>query len=147
VVLFAFQPICENAGIMRALAFPFTIANNRNVGETSVYEEIVRGQVIDALMTNQGERAFRADYGCDIQAALFDPSSELARADAGQYILQRLQRYVPRAVVVSVEVQTPDETPNVVYINIIYRPSVFQGNQTLRVPISSEFLSRNLGGQ
>ena len=28
-------------------------------------------------MTNQGERVFRPRYGCDIQAALFDPRDEL----------------------------------------------------------------------
>lgn len=131
---------------MKALVFPFSVSSNHSIGETSVYAEIVRGQVIDALMTNQGERAFRSDYGCDIQAALFDPSDELVRADAANFILQRLQRYVARAVVVSVQVTDPDTDPGVVFIDIVYRPSVYQGNQTLRVPVSSEFINRTLGG-
>lgn len=132
---------------MRALTFPFSVSSNRNVSETSSYDEIVRGQILDALMTNQGERAFRADYGCDIEAALFDPSDELVRADAGSFIMQRLQRYVPRAVVITVDVRSPDAEPGIVYIDIVYRPSVFQGNQTLTVPISSEFINRTLGAQ
>lgn len=131
---------------MKALLFPFSVASNRDIGVTSDYSQIVRGQVIDALMTNQGERVFRADYGCDIQAALFDPSDELARADAGNFILQRLQRYVVRAIVVSVEVTSPNDQQGVVFIDIVYRPSVYQGNQQLRIPVSSEFLSRTLGG-
>ena len=132
---------------MRALLFPFSVANNRNIGDTTLYSEIVRGQVIDALMTNQGERVMRAEYGCDIQAALFDPSDELVRADAGNFILQRLQRYVQRAVIVSVKITDPDTDPGVVFIDIVYRPSVYQGDQTLRVPVSSEFINRTLGGQ
>lgn len=131
---------------MKALKFPFSVAHNRSIDDTTSYEEIVRAQVIDALMTNRGERAFRADYGCDIQAALFDPSDELVRADAGNAIMQRLQQLVPRAVVVSVEVQSPDNQQAVVYVNVVYRPSVFQGEQTLRIPIGSEFINRTLGG-
>ncbi len=132
---------------MKTLVFPFAISDNRSIGTTHTYEEIVRGQVIDALMTNQGERLYRAEYGCDIQAALFDPSDELVRADAGNYILQRLQRYTPRAVVISVTIKSPDNEQGVVYVDIVYRPSVFQGNQTLSVPISSEYINRSLGGR
>lgn len=129
---------------MKAIKFPFSISN-RSVQSTSNYEEIVRGQVIDALMTNQGDRVFRADYGCDVQSALFDPSDELVRADAGNYIKERLQRYVPRCVVSSVNIDSPDNEPGVIYISVTYRTSVYLNDQVLKVPVSSEFIQRNLG--
>lgn len=128
---------------VKAIKFPFAVSN-RSVQSTSVYDEIVRGQVIDALMTNQGDRVNRADYGCDIQSALFDPSDSLVRADAGNYIKERLQRFVPRCVVSSVKIDSPDDEPGVIYVSVVYRTSVYLTDQTLRVPVSSEFIQRNL---
>lgn len=130
---------------MQAIKFPFSVSNGRTVQATSSYDEIVRGQVIDALMTNQGDRVFRADYGCDIQAALFDPSDELVRADAATYIKEKLQRFVPRCVVSTVRIESPDDEPGVIYISVVYRTSVYQSEQTLKVPVSSEFIQRNVG--
>jgi len=60
--------------VTKSINFPFTIGPNGIVVETTSYEMVVRAQVIDALMTNQGERVFRPRYGCDIQSSLFDPS-------------------------------------------------------------------------
>lgn len=131
---------------MKALKFPFAVSGQR-VQVTDSYEEVVRGQVIDALMTNQGDRVFRADYGCDVQSALFDPSDLLVRADAAGYIRDRLQRFVPRCVVGSVTIDSPDTEPGVVYITVVYRTSVYQNQQTLRVPVSSEFIQRNVEGR
>lgn len=130
---------------MKAIKFPFSVSNGRNLQVTSSYDDIVRGQVIDALMTNQGDRVFRAEYGCDVQSALFDPSDALVRADAASYIKERLQRYVPRCVVNSVTVESPDTEPGVIYISVVYRTSVYQNDQVLKVPVSSEFIQRNVG--
>jgi hypothetical protein len=131
---------------MQAIKFPFSVSNGQTVQSTSSYEEIVRGQVVDALMTNQGDRVSRANYGCDIQSALFDPSDELVRADAGAYIKDKLQRFVPRCVVNSVRIESPDNEAGVIYISVAYQTSVYQNEQTLRVPVSSEFIQRSIGG-
>ena len=83
-VILVRQPIQEHP--VRALTFPFRIVPGGTLATTSRYEEIVRAQVIDGLMTNLGERVMRPNYGCDIQAALFDPSDELVRLDAASQI-------------------------------------------------------------
>jgi len=131
---------------VRAIKFPFSVSN-MNIQTTTDYEEIVRGQVIDALLTNQGDRVFRAEYGCDIQSSLFDPSDALVRADAAGYIQDRLQRFVPRSVVSSVTIDSPDTEPGVIYISVVYRTSVYQSEQTLKVPVSSEFIQRSVEGR
>ena len=63
------------------------------MSEVRGYEDLVRSQVIDALMTNQGERVFRPRYGCDVQAALFDPTDELVIKDAASRLKQALEGY------------------------------------------------------
>lgn len=123
-----------------ALTFPFHLNSSGMPATTASYEEVVRAQVIDALMTNQGERVMRPRYGCDIQAALFDPSDELVRRDAAGRIKARLEQLVPRCIVRGVSVDI--DTPGVINISILYRPSLYSTDTTLTVPVSSEFLNR-----
>jgi phage baseplate assembly protein W len=125
---------------MRSLNFPFALNNSGSVSETSTYEEVVRGQVVDALMTNQGERVFRGRYGCDLQAALFDPSDELVRRDAASTIKAKLESLVVRCIVRSCTITL--DTPGQVDITIVYRPSLFASDVSVTIPTSSEFLAR-----
>ena len=113
---------------MKAVSFPFRLSAAKGVAVASTYEEIVRGQVIDALMTNQGERVFRPRYGCDIQAALFDPRDELVRRDAAAVIAKRLGDFVPRCIVRNVTVEAPPDS-TVLYVNITYKPSVLSARR------------------
>lgn len=126
-----------------ALTFPFHLNASGKPAVTQSYEEVVRAQVIDALMTNRGERVFRARYGCDVQAAVFDPSDELMRRDAGSQLKNRLEQLVPRCIVRGVSVEIPTTGPRgYIIITIVYRPSVYSTDTTLTVPVSSEFMSR-----
>jgi phage baseplate assembly protein W len=126
-----------------AINFPFTLDASGMPMTTHSYEEVVRCQVIDALMTNQGERVFRARYGCDIQAMVFDPIDELVRRDTASQIRRRLEQLVPRCIVRDISVDIPTTGPRgVINITILYRPSVYSPDTTLVVPVASEFLDR-----
>jgi uncharacterized protein len=127
---------------VRALRYPFTLTPDGRMSEARSYEDLVRGQVIDALMTNQGERVMRPRYGCDVQAALFDPTDELVIKDAASRLKQALESLVTRAIVRSVNVTTGD--PGVVYIDVVYRPSLYATDVNLTVPVSSEYLRRQI---
>lgn len=127
---------------MRAFLYPFQIAPGGKLAETSDYAQIVRGQVIDALMTNLGERVFRPRYGCDIQAALFDPTDDLVRRDAAGQIKHRLEQLVTRAIIRSVTVVANEPQPGYVLINVIYRPALYATDAEVAVPVASEFLNR-----
>jgi phage baseplate assembly protein W len=138
---------------MRALFHPFQLAPSGRLATTTDYAQIVRGQVIDALMTNLGERVFRPRYGCDIQASLFDPTDELVRRDAASQIKNRLQQLVPRAIIRSVDVVTNDSSipatsiwapgePGVVVVKVVYRPALYATDAEVAVPVASEFITR-----
>jgi uncharacterized protein len=132
---------------MRSISYPFRLAPGGQVASTTKYEEIVRAHVIDALMTNLGERVMRPNYGCDIQAALFDPSDELVRADAAGQIRTRLQDYAPRCIVRSCRVEVSEAHPFMVYVSIVYKPSLYATDTELTVPVSSEYINRSLAQQ
>ena len=127
---------------MKALLYPFSLSPNGHLAETTDYNQIVRGQVIDALMTNLGERVFRPRYGCDVQAALFDPQDELVRHDAAGQLKGRLEQLVTRAIVRSVTIAVSDPEPGYVTIRVMYRASLYDTDQEVAVPVASEFLAR-----
>jgi phage baseplate assembly protein W len=129
---------------MKALDFPFRLGPNGHFAPTRSYEFVVRAQIIDALMTNQGERVFRAMYGCDIQAALFDPSDELVRRDMATMLKARLQQFVPRAIIRDIRISVPDAMPVVVFVDVVYRPTLFSADTTVTVPVVSEFVNRQV---
>lgn len=140
---------------MKAFAFPFQIGTKGGPGVTETYDQIVRGQLIDALMTNLGERKMRPRHGCDIQSALFDPSQELERSDAAGLLKSRLAALVPRALVRSVEINAPgygskeffgDVEPGTVIISIQYRSTPYSEDANLAVPVASEYLNRQRTG-
>lgn len=129
--------------VMKSISFPFRFFGGV-VAATKTYDEVVRGQVIDALMTNQGERVFRPRYGCDAQSALFDPRDELVRRDAAGIIRNRLEQFVPRCVVTDVGIETPG-ADSLVYITIKYRSALLATEQELTVPLepASAFFARS----
>ena len=129
---------------MRALSYPFQLNRNGSIKSTDQYHEIVRGQIIDALMTNQGERVFRPRYGCDVQSALFDPVDELSRRDAAAYIMARLQQFVTRATMRTVTVRRSSREPSEVLIEVVYRITPLSPDVTLVLPVSSEFINRQM---
>lgn len=121
---------------MIAFSSPLKILNGSLVSTTS-YDKIVRDQLIDALVTNQGERVMRPDWGCDVQAVLYDPSSALERHDTAAYIRDRLVHMVPRALIRSVSVDVSDTSPNVVYIDIKYKPSNYSPESSVSVALDT----------
>lgn len=107
----------------------FRILGGR-VPVTQDYGQIVRQQIVDALVTNSKERVMRPDYGADIQSLLFDGADSLVRADVAATVKERLNVLVPRATIKSVTLITePTELSirgidsdgrNVVLIDVLY---------------------------
>lgn len=120
---------------MIALAFPLTISPGGSVASTTNYDQIVRQQVLAALMTNNGERIFQPQWGCNLQAMIHDPSDELVRMDMASQIKERLKDLVPRAIIQSVKMET-DSDPSTVRITIIYRASLYDTDKVMDVSLN-----------
>ena len=126
---------------MKAIKFPFQIDIHGSVATTDQYPDIVTGQLIDVLMTNWNERVQRNRYGANLEAALFDPSDELVRADASAQVQQRIRGFAPRVVLKSVEFSTDRLRPGYIFVDVIYSAGVFDETRTLRLPVST-FMSQ-----
>lgn len=115
------------------------------IAVTDDYEQIVRGQIVDALMTNSRERVMRPDYGCDIQSLLFDPSDALVRDDVASTVKERLGQLVPRARIQEVTFETAPglvgisgvntSGRNVLLISVKYSTRTVSGSLSVAIPI------------
>lgn len=132
---------------MLAFRSPLQILNG-SMAATSNYDDIVRGQLLDALTTNQGERVMHPTWGCNIQQRLYDPASSLERNDVAAQIRNLLVHMVPRALILSVSVQVSDEEPNKVYIDLVYKASSYSPASSMSVAVdttSNESIAAGVG--
>ena len=121
---------------MKALKFPLRIVGGK-MASTSDYNEIVRNQLIDSVMTNFGERVMRPEYGADVQSLLFDPADELRTSDMAVILKERLTFMVPRATIEEITVNSDIGVPNVVNVDIRYRVNSYDNEQVLTVPVQT----------
>lgn len=121
---------------MKAISFPFRFENGK-VAATKSYEELVRGQIIDAVTTNYYERVMRPQYGADVQRILFDPSDSLVRFDAAAQIKDRLIRSVTRASIGSVNLTVDNNHPNVVNVEVNYSSRFVAESLVVSIPIDT----------
>lgn len=122
---------------MRSLSMPFHIDVNGHVATTSTYADVVQGQLVDVLMTNQLERIMRPEYGCDLQRSLFDPADELVRSDAARQVMQRIQQFAPRVTMRTVRFTTDTLKPGTVFVDVTYQAGAFDEVRALRMPLSA----------
>lgn len=125
---------------MQAVKFPFRIGLDGRIATATTYPEIVRGQLIDVLMTNHTERVMRAQYGSNLQAALFDPADELVRSDAASQVAKRVATWTPRVLLQSVRFFEDQLAPGVLMVDVSYKAGVFEEARQLRMPVLA-FLS------
>jgi phage baseplate assembly protein W len=108
---------------MEALEFPFVIRGGK-WQTTRDLNRIVRGQVIDAAMTNFRERAMRPIYGSDAQSFVLQPQDTLVREDAVRIVLQRMSALCPRAIIDRVNMERSPTDVAAVVFTITFRASL-----------------------
>jgi phage baseplate assembly protein W len=125
---------------MQALRFPFQIDVYGHVAVVTTYPEVIRGQLIDVLMTNENERVMHPTYGANMEAALFDPTDELVRADAAQQVTERIGTFAPRVNLRGVQFSSDRLQPGRLFVDVSYSAGAFDEARSLRIPVAN-FLS------
>lgn len=130
---------------MRAISYPFTVRGS--IRTTTNPDQIVRGQVIDAVATNQGERLMNPEWGCNLRAQVFDPSDTLVRSDLAGQIARKLPNFVPRATITRADLAVDPAEPNLVRVNIGYKASNYSPEASLSVPLDTSNTDASSGSE
>lgn len=103
----------------RHLSFPFRIGNDGKMKTVSTLDEHVHDELIQIILTNQGERPFLVDFGAGVRRLVFEPVDETAGAIAKATITQAIERWLGhRLVLESLNVAVEDSK---ILVDIKYR--------------------------
>jgi len=104
----------------RGWAFPPAFSLEEGVAMAEADEDVMQSLRI-LFLTLPGERIMRADYGCDMQAFMFQNIREELIAQISVAVNDSILRYETRADVDSVDVERDDQRRNRLRIQVTYR--------------------------
>jgi phage baseplate assembly protein W len=79
-----------------------------------INESSVRDSIKNIVLTNKGERLFQPEFGCDINASLFENIDANTVIILKDNIQKAISNYEPRCVVRSVEILADIDTNNII---------------------------------
>lgn len=112
------------------IKFPFT-ANNLSgffIDLNNTLEDKVVSEMVHVILTPKKTRIRKPDFGTDLAKFLFEPDDELTWDSVRKEVAEAVSRYVPNVELNSIEIETPTEDPNSIYLDLRY--TVKKGNKT-----------------
>jgi phage baseplate assembly protein W len=95
----------------RHLAFPFRIGADGRTATPPTVPDHVKGEVIQLLLTNPGERPFLPTLGGGLRRLVFEANSNVTAALAKSTITQAITRWLnTRVELTALEVENQDAT-------------------------------------
>lgn len=101
-------------------------------------EENVRESIRILLLTEPGERIMREEYGCGLRRYLFEPNTPTTRQLMRERITSAIERWEPRVLVETVEVDPDPDDARVVHIAILFRLIATQALERLGMSVQLE---------
>jgi len=81
----------------------------------------VRQAIFLLLSTTPGERVMRPGYGCDLHRLVFSPNDDTTAGLAIHYTRRALERWEPRAEILSLDAERDPELPERLILTLEYR--------------------------
>ena len=97
--------------------------------------DAVRQALILLLSTRPGERVMRPDYGCELPRLLFAPNDDTTAGLAIHYVRRAVERFEPRAIIVSIDAGPSPLRPDRLDVVLDYRPRLGGPTETLTVTV------------
>jgi phage baseplate assembly protein W len=98
----------------RHLAFPFHIGSDGRTATPAGLPDHVRGEVIQLLLTAQGERPFLPGFGAGLRHLVFERNDDATAGITKALVSQNLSRWLGERVAVEhLDVSAEDATLNV----------------------------------
>ena len=114
----------------RHLAFPFRIGSDGRTATPSTYENHIRDEVVQLLLTNPGERPFMPEFGGGARQLIFEPASDVLRGMTKARIAQALSRWLGHRITLeNLEVTFIDST---IEVEIRYRAAGTEDSRILK---------------
>jgi phage baseplate assembly protein W len=104
----------------QGLSFPPRVGSDGRLA-WSEGEDNVRESIRVILLTEQGERLMREEFGCGLRRFLFEPNTVTTRTLIRELIMRSLNFWEPRVGVEEVTVAPDADDPRLVAVQIHFR--------------------------
>ena len=100
----------DDSRTIKGLQYPVRISNTGGTFARNFDGEAIKGGLIQLILTQQGERPMRADFGTITRAALFEPLDAQLLSQVETSIRNAISRYEPRVVLRGVSVRANEDS-------------------------------------
>lgn len=116
---------------LRGVAFPFK-KSTQALPAPVTDDELVKQSILQILMTGRGERVMRPQFGCNLQAFVFENNNELLQQLLRTEIAAAIGKFEPRALLQDVQFVRKD---NSVEVTVFYAVTATNTLDTLQVSV------------
>jgi len=119
------------------LSFPFRTGSDGRMAAVNTLDEHVRDEIVQIILTNQGERPFLVDFGGGVRRLVFESADDTTAAVAKAQITQAITRWLGHRVVLEhleVKVRERDKAvpEGAIMVDIRYRLVGTEDSRVLR---------------
>lgn len=112
------------------LSFPFRVGSDGRMKAVNTLDEHIRDEIIQLLLTNQGERAFLVDFGGGVRRLVFENADEATAAIVKAQITDAINRWLGHRVTLEyINVEVENST---IMVDIRYRLAGTEDSRALR---------------
>jgi phage baseplate assembly protein W len=113
----------------RHIAFPFHVGNDGRIATPASLDDHVRGEIIQLLLTNSGERPFLPRFGGGLRRMVFNRNDDVTAGMVKSVLAQNLSRWLGQRINVELLEVTADDAT----LNVDLRYSVIATGETKQV--------------
>jgi phage baseplate assembly protein W len=112
------------------LSFPFRVGVDGRMTAVKTLDEHVRDELVQLLLTNQGERPFLVDFGGGVRRLVFEAADDATGAVAKATITQAINTWLGHRVILEyINVEVENST---ISVDIRYRLAGTEDSRLLR---------------
>jgi phage baseplate assembly protein W len=112
------------------LSFPFRVGPDGRTAEVASFEEHVRDELVQLILTNLGERAFVPEFGGDARRLVFENINEATQGVTKAMLTNAITSWLGHRL--TLEALTVDVHEETIEIEIKYRPLGVEETRVVR---------------
>jgi len=121
---------------------PLVKGNSFDYELISSYQELVRQNLKNLLLTNPGERIMDVSFGVGLNSFLFEQDSQILYSKITGKITEQVSKYLPyvkiRDVVFNSNFNNPDLDKNFLSVKVLYRVIPLNANTSIEITLPTD---------